>query len=367
MLNIPAVVREKALAVGAVAWVDGLPQLISAIEEDWDISVGRPYCDSTEAFVAEATCGDGTPVVLKLLVPGDHDGAAREATVLRLAVGKVVHGCSPRTSRAVHSCSNGWVNRSMSSGCRWSAATRSSCPLPRGSGAPRQTAVCRPVLRRLDGSPSSSRRCGKSSTGRAASVPSSTLCGARRSAAMPTATKQPCSFTATCISGNALEATGGFKLVDPDGLLAEAEYDLGIIMRQDPLDGDLPERARRLADRTGLDANAIWEWGVVERVSTGLLGTRVGLQPIARQMLAAASRRSGRRSRPSPRGAGAWPPSHVRRGRAPRASARARERRYHVLLAMTRQSDDAFARRLLDEVGATEALRTRIEAIISEG
>ena len=39
----------------------------------------------------------------------------------------------------------------------------------------------------------------------------------------------------------------------------------------------------------------------------------------------------------------------------------------HVLLAMTRQSNDAFARRLLDEVGATEALRTRIEAIIGEG
>ena len=80
---------------------------------------------------------------------------------------------------------------------------------------------------------------------------------------------------------NALEADDGFKLVDPDGLLAEAEYDLGIIMREDPLDGDLPERARRLARRTGLDACAIWEWGIVERVSTGLLGTQVGLQPVA--------------------------------------------------------------------------------------
>jgi streptomycin 6-kinase len=87
---------------------------------------------------------------------------------------------------------------------------------------------------------------------------------------------------------NALESTGGFKLVDPDGLLAEAEYDLGIIMREDPLEGDLHERADWLADRTGLDAIAVWEWGVVERVSTGLLGTRVGLQPIAGQMLAAA-------------------------------------------------------------------------------
>ncbi|MGZ5430575.1 MAG: Clp protease N-terminal domain-containing protein [Thermoanaerobaculia bacterium] len=36
----------------------------------------------------------------------------------------------------------------------------------------------------------------------------------------------------------------------------------------------------------------------------------------------------------------------------------------HVLLALTRQTDDSFARRLLDEAGATEALRTRIEHVI---
>jgi streptomycin 6-kinase len=92
---------------------------------------------------------------------------------------------------------------------------------------------------------------------------------------------------------NALQAPDGFKLVDPDGLHAEAEYDLGIIMREDPLDlldGDPHERARWLAARTGLDAVAIWEWGVVERVSTGLLGTKVGLQPVAGQMLAVADR-----------------------------------------------------------------------------
>jgi ATP-dependent Clp protease ATP-binding subunit ClpA len=39
----------------------------------------------------------------------------------------------------------------------------------------------------------------------------------------------------------------------------------------------------------------------------------------------------------------------------------------HLLLAMTRQSDDSFARRLLDEVGATELLRSRLEAVIGEG
>ena len=89
---------------------------------------------------------------------------------------------------------------------------------------------------------------------------------------------------------NALEAADGFKLVDPDGLLAEPEYDLGIIMREDPLEGGLRRRAAWLAERTGLDEEAIWEWGVVERVSTGLLGTRVSMQPIARQMLETAER-----------------------------------------------------------------------------
>jgi hypothetical protein len=39
----------------------------------------------------------------------------------------------------------------------------------------------------------------------------------------------------------------------------------------------------------------------------------------------------------------------------------------HLLLAMTRQTEDSFARRLLDEVGATQSLRSRIEAAIGEG
>jgi streptomycin 6-kinase len=62
-------------------------------------------------------------------------------------------------------------------------------------------------------------------------------------------------------------------------------------MREDPVElirGDPRDRARWLATRTGLDPTAIWEWGVVERVSTGLLCTAIGLQPVGRQMLAAA-------------------------------------------------------------------------------
>ncbi len=68
-LAIPAVVRNKAAAVGAPGWIDDLPGLVADIERDWSIRVGRPYQDATEAFVAEATRSDGFPVVLKLLIP----------------------------------------------------------------------------------------------------------------------------------------------------------------------------------------------------------------------------------------------------------------------------------------------------------
>jgi streptomycin 6-kinase len=91
---------------------------------------------------------------------------------------------------------------------------------------------------------------------------------------------------------NALQTLDGdgFKLVDPDGLVADAEYDLGIIMREDPGEDDLRERARTLAAHTGRDVQAIWEWGAVERLSTALLGTLEDLQPSSGLMLEDASR-----------------------------------------------------------------------------
>jgi streptomycin 6-kinase len=70
----------------------------------------------------------------------------------------------------------------------------------------------------------------------------------------------------------------GFTLVDPDGLVAEREYDLAISMREfndELLVGDTlrlgEERCGLLARLTGADASAIWQWGLIERVANGLL------------------------------------------------------------------------------------------------
>jgi len=91
-MDIPPVVRSKARAAGASAWVDGLPALVAALEREWSITVGAPYDGATEAYVARAVTADGTPAVLKLALPHAAGAEARqEITVLRLAGGD---GCA---------------------------------------------------------------------------------------------------------------------------------------------------------------------------------------------------------------------------------------------------------------------------------
>jgi streptomycin 6-kinase len=94
---------------------------------------------------------------------------------------------------------------------------------------------------------------------------------------------------------NALQAADGtFKLIDPGGLRAEPACDLGTIVRCNPDCGDdLRVRTERLAARTGVDATAIWEWGTIYRVTSGLYCRSIGFQPFGDLLLAEADRLSG--------------------------------------------------------------------------
>ena len=305
-------VRNKALAAGAARWLDELPGLIASLERDWRIAVGRPFPDATEAFVAEARPRS----VLKLMIPRVGDHARNEITVLRLAGGD---GCAcllradadrgalllERLGRPLERLGLPLARRHE---ILCATATRVWRPAP-GCGLPTGADKGRWLAGFIVASwPELDRPCSERA------VEHALACAARRVAAHD-------DERAVLVHGdvhqwNVLEAPGdlkprdprprdlrsrdlkprdlrqgGFKLVDPDGLLAEAEYDMGVVMREDPVElrhGDPRERARWLARRCGLDATAIWEWGVAERVSTGLLGTRIGLQPVAREMLATA-------------------------------------------------------------------------------
>ena len=296
MEGIPAIVRNKAIAYGAGQWLKELPDLLSGIEQDWLITVGDPFDGATEALVARATLADGTNAVLKLMVPRAGNAARNEILALRLSSGR---GCVqllladesrgalllPLLGRSLHDLALpiGQRHEILYSTAEkvWRAAP--DCGLPTGAEKGRWLVDhITKTWSELD------RPCSERA------VDYAVACAERRIHAHD-------DERAVLVHGdvhewNALEAGDGFKLVDPDGLLAEAEYDLGVLMREDPLEllhGDPHARAHSLALRSGLDATAIWEWGVVERVSTGLLATKIDLQPAGRQMLAAADRVAG--------------------------------------------------------------------------
>lgn len=302
MLDVPGPVREKARVHGADAWLTGLPALVADLRREWGISVGRTFPDATESVVVEAATAEGRPAVLKLLVPRD-DAARHEVVALRAAAGR---GCVrllrhdagrgalllDRLGPSLHDLGRPVAERHEIL-CAllvrfWRPAAELGAEageLPTGAEKARLLAAAV-----VDGWDALDRPCSERAVAHAVA------CAERRGAAHD-------DERAVLVHGdphewNALADGDGWAFVDPDGLLAEPEYDLGVVMREDPeemLDGDPFARARWLAGRTGRDATATWEWGVVERVSTGLLATRIGLQPVGRWMLAVADRVAGLR------------------------------------------------------------------------
>ena len=289
-LQIPEALRTHVRVAGADAWLRDLPALVADLERAWSMTVGRTLEGGHEAFVAEATLADGTSAVLKILVPRSDD-VRHEITALRLAGGE---GCAQlyqadegaaamlieRLGRMLADLDIALEQRLR---IMCDAAARVWRPAP-DSGLPTGAAKGRWLV---DYITRTWEEAGRPCSERA--VAYAIECAERRIAAHDEA-------RAVLVHGdvhqwNTLEAGDGFKLIDPDGLLAEPEYDLGVLLRGDPVElmqGDPTERARWLADRTGLDATAAWEWGAVERVSSGLTCYRLEMQAEARQFLDAA-------------------------------------------------------------------------------
>lgn len=292
MVDVPPVAARKAVAAGATAWLARLPGLVAELEEEWGIVVGSSYPDATEAFVAAAETADGNPAVLKVVIPREGDAALHEITSLRLSNGegcvRLLRADEVRGAMLLERLGRPLSSLGLPIDVRheilvgvamrvWRPAPSSGLP----TGAEKASWLVSFVISQWEdlGRPCSER-----------AVDFAVAAAERRRARHD-------DERAVLVHGdvhqwNALEdPAGGFRLIDPDGLLAEPEYDLGILMREDPLElmtADPRERSRRLAASSGRDEAAIFEWGAIERVATGLLGTRIGLQPVASEMLAAA-------------------------------------------------------------------------------
>jgi len=288
--DLPPAVRAKARDAGAGAWLDNLPALLGRFSDEWGLTLGAAHGDATEAYVVDALRRDGTPAVLKLVVPGRGAVAAYEIMVLRVAGGvgcaRLLESDASRGALLLERLGPSMAGlglpqpRRLEILCDLAAAVwrRTDLPLPTGASKAAWLAGYIPSKWTKLGRPCAAR-----------TVEHAVAAARSRGRAHDPA-------RAVLVHGdvhqwNALRAGDGFKLVDPDGLIAEPEYDLGVLMREDPAEliaGDPWDRARLLAARTGADPVAIFEWGVAERVANGLILTAVGLHQVGADMLQAA-------------------------------------------------------------------------------
>ncbi|MEL6985885.1 MAG: aminoglycoside phosphotransferase family protein [Actinomycetota bacterium] len=315
MIEIPEVLANKARSLGAEAWLVDLAGAVADIERDWGLSVGSPYADGTEGWVAPAIDRSGHRSVLKLCVPRPGDDpfalARREITVLARAGGR---GCVAlerhdgdrgallleRLGPSLADIGQPFATRlEILAGLAvsfWTPVSAQDPILALGLQTGPQKAAW--LIEFIETTwPELDRPCSEAAVADA-------IDAARRRAAADNPQR------AVLVHGDIhpwntlrVDPTQGAKgpaswrLIDPDGLVAEPEYDLGVLLREDPEElladieaGDPRRRARWLAERTGTDEVAIWDWGLCERVSTGLLAAQIGLQPIGDQMLAVADR-----------------------------------------------------------------------------
>jgi streptomycin 6-kinase len=279
-------------------WLADLPATLAVLEATWDVRIAAALGGGTASYVAAAVTASGTETVVKVMLPPEIEGHASsydaEVTVLR-------HG------------GNGYVRLLASDvACRALLLERLGPPL-RDLGWPirRQlTAIATTLRSAWAPAPSGAALDTLESKGRwfvefldrtwhEAGQPCSrrTVEIAQAYAAERAASQDP--SRAMLLHGdghasNTLAAPeGGFRLVDPDGVVGEHEYDLAIAIRE-VLAPDLAPDARRVArelcrlvaDTAGGDPDVVWQWAFVERASTGLLSARLGLVEPARLLLA---------------------------------------------------------------------------------
>ncbi|HKD89286.1 MAG TPA: aminoglycoside phosphotransferase family protein [Streptosporangiaceae bacterium] len=265
--------------------------MVDSLAQEWSLLIGSSFSGGHGALVVDVTLADGTSAVLKISVPGRDVG--QEAMALRLANGT---GCArllredvaqqalllERLGAPMYDIVADPVSRHnllCEVAVRLWRPIGPDIDLPTGAKLAEQYADRLPRLWERMGRPCSP-----------ATVADALDCMNRRRLAHD-------DRYAVLVHGdlhemNALQASdGSYKLIDPVGLRAEPACDLGTIVRCNPdLGDDLWARTERLASRTGVEATAIWEWGTIHRVVSGLYACSVGFQPFGDLLLAEADR-----------------------------------------------------------------------------
>lgn len=309
-MRLQPLTRAKVASLGdeGAAWTERLPDVVAALEERWSVTLLGALPGGSESYVARARTADGEDRVVKVGIP--RNDLTAEAAVLAAADGRgyaVLHAHDVAANALLIELLGTSLHRLGWSPQRtvgvladtlveaWQVPLATASEVTAGVDD-KATLLHRMVVElweRLD------RPC-----------PARVVDQALRYADRRAAGFDP----DRCVvvhgdphPGNTLQVTAsrsgagsGFVLVDPDGFRCDPAYDLGVVVR-DWVDrvvapggrGELEGYCAFLAGRTGVEAQDIWEWGYLERVSTGLYVLGFGAERIGRGFLESAERLVG--------------------------------------------------------------------------
>lgn len=293
--------RAKLAGQGeaGAAWHRDLPAVLAALEERWEVRMGRPLPGGSASYVCRATTPDGADRVVKVGVPG-HDLVA-EARVLEAARGRgyaLLHGHDTEHDAVLLEALGPALAQAPGPPERTIAlladTLREAWHLPLDAVPPGEDKAVslRALVVDLD------ERLGRPTDRR---VLRTALDHADALAGHDPATTVVLHGDAH--PGNTLPVTApregapaGHVFVDPDGFRGDPAYDAGVVLRDwcSHLTG--PGARSRLAgwcalvaERTGVDPARVWAWAFLERVSTGLYVTSFGAERVGRPFLATAA------------------------------------------------------------------------------
>ena len=289
---LPDVVRLRVAAAGpdGTRWLATLSDTVRPLSQTWAVQVGGSLSGGSASLVLEAFLPDGTPAIIKLCVPGEFRSG--EATALGVAAGRgyVRLLAEDRASEAflLERLGAPLAARDLSAddtldvlcamlGQAWH-------PLPQehdlATGADKARWLAEFIARTWR---DLNRPCDARVIDRALRW-TQVRQEAHSSETSVLVHGDPHALNALLVPGAAADDPRSFKFIDPDGLFAEPAYDLGVLLREN--DEALEHgnalqigraRCERLAALTGQNSEAIWHWGFIERVSTGLHLAELGL------------------------------------------------------------------------------------------
>ena len=286
---VPDVVRRRAVSEGqdGLTWLSSLDDTLTSLEREWGITIGPALPGGTAAFVAQATTPSGDTAIVKLCTPGAAAGR-HEAEVLRRADGRgyarLLRHDPSRNAMLLQSLGDRLdgldlpYERQIDIMCAtllqaWSPVPDDlDCP----TGADKANSLAQAILALWQ---SAGQPCDQAVIDSALMYCRDRAATYRpQSAVLAHGDPHPANILAVPES-----APPQFRFIDPDGLAIEPAYDLGVLLRawHEGIEGrhahDIARaHARHLTRRTQVPSEAIWQWGYIERVSTGLHLLQIG-------------------------------------------------------------------------------------------